>query len=136
MKTVKIRKDIDYEKTILICIFWTARKTKTFEGCAPFFITKIITPDNIHVPEGRKRLKLTSGIVSKIWEDSDYFKPSEIEIMVGNEILNVYFGNETFSVSAIRNKELETEITEKLEGEFNKKYPRMCQEFISRVLDK
>ena len=136
MKTVNIIKDIDYEKTVLICIFWTARTTKTFEGCAPFFINKIITPGNIYIPEGRKRLKLTSGIISKIWEDSDHIKPSEIQIMVGNERLNIYLSNETFSVNAAMNKELETEIIDKLEGEFNKKYPGMCQEFISRVLDK
>ncbi|MDI6724923.1 MAG: hypothetical protein QMD61_09795 [Methanobacterium sp.] len=56
--------------------------------------------------------------------------------MVGNERLNIYLSNEAFSVNAARNKELETEIIDKLEGELNKKYPRMCQEFISRVLDK
>ncbi|MGB9978513.1 hypothetical protein [Methanobacterium sp.] len=52
---------------------------------------------------------------------------------IGKEILNTYFENETFYVSADKNKELEEEITDKLETEFEKKYPRICPNFVQRV---
>ena len=54
---------------------------------------------------------------------------------IGEEVLNTYFEDETFSVSAVKNKELEEEITDKLELEFRKKYPRMCPEFVQRIYE-
>jgi hypothetical protein len=97
-------------------------------------MNKIITQNNVHVPEDRKRLKLSSEIISDIFGHTD--KSSKIQILIGNEVLYAYFSNETFSVSAKRNEVLETEIIDKLESEFSKKYPGMCNEFTSRLLDK
>ena len=64
------------------------------------------------------------------------FKPSNIEMHIGEEVLNTYFGNETFSVTAAKNKELEDEITDKLEMEFVKKYPNICPDFVQRVCER
>ncbi|MEN6293170.1 MAG: hypothetical protein ABFC34_01200 [Methanobacterium sp.] len=52
---------------------------------------------------------------------------------IGEEVLNTYFENKTFYVSASKNKELEEEITDKLDVEFEKKYPRMCPDFVQRI---
>ena len=52
---------------------------------------------------------------------------------IGEEVLNTYFENETFFVSAAKNKELEEEITDKLVEEFEKKYPRICPDFVQRI---
>lgn len=52
---------------------------------------------------------------------------------IGKEVINTYFENETFYVSAAKNKELEEEITDKLEMEFEKKYPRICPDFVQRI---
>jgi hypothetical protein len=72
-------------------------------------------------------------MLSEIKKDSSYFKPFKIEMHIGEEILNTYFENETFSISAVKNKELEEEITDKLEAEFEKKYPRICPDFVQRI---
>lgn len=64
MKSVKVRSD--YEKAIIICLFWTIKKTKTFDGCAPFSIEKILMNDKIYAPEGKKRFKLTPEIIIEI----------------------------------------------------------------------
>ena len=52
---------------------------------------------------------------------------------IGEEVLNTYFEDETFYVSATKNKELEGEITDKLVEEFEKKYPRICPDFVQRI---
>ena len=72
-------------------------------------------------------------MLSEIKKDSSYFKPFKIEMHIGEEILNTYFENEKFSISAVKNKELEEEITDKLGVEFEKKYPRMCPDFVQRI---
>ncbi len=134
MKSVQIRTDLDYEETILVCLFWSTRKTRTFEGCAPLFISKIITNNKKYLPKGRKRLRLTLKIVSYMETDSNHFKPSEIEILIGNELLDIFFNKKVFYVNAVKNKELEGEITEKLKTEFNKVIPRICENFVPKVL--
>jgi hypothetical protein len=133
METVKIRKNVSFEKKVLLCIYWTARKTATTEGCAPFYIQKIVTPYNNYIRRDKKILKLSSDIISEIQEDSGYFEPTRMEIQIGGENLNAYFENETFSVSAEKNKELELEIVDKLGAELKKRHPRTCPQFISRV---
>lgn len=134
MKSVQIRTDLNYEKTILMCIYWSTRKTRVFEGCAPIFISKIITNNKTYLPISKKRLKLTLRLISDIQEDSDQFKLSKIEILIGNELLNIFFDNEIFYIDAVKNKEIESEITNKLKTEFNKDIPRMCENFVSKVL--
>ncbi len=133
METVKVRTDIDFEKKILLCIFWTARKTSTTEGCAPFYIKKIATPHNNYAQKDKEILKFSSNIISEIQEDSGFFKPTGIEIHVGEEVLTTYFEDETFFISAKKNKELEEEIVDKLGAELEKKHPRTCPQFISRI---
>jgi hypothetical protein len=133
METVKIRKNVSFEKKVLLCIYWVARKVATIEGCAPFYILKIVTPYNDYIRRNKKMLKLSSDIISEIQEDPGHFEPTKIEIQIGGENLNVYFENETFSISAEKNKELELDIVDKLEDELKKKNPRACPQFISRI---
>lgn len=90
--------------------------------------------DKIYAPEGKKRFKLTPEIIIEIKKDLDHLKPSKIRIYVGNELLDIYFYNETFSVNTER-KQLEMEITDKLNTEFKKKKPKICKEFVSKVLE-
>ncbi len=72
-------------------------------------------------------------MISEMENGLKLFRPFNIEMHIGEEVLNTYFENETFSISAAKNKELEEDITDKLEMEFGKKYPNICPEFISRV---
>lgn len=134
MKSVQIKTDLNYERVILTCIYWSTRKTKSLEGCAPISISKIITNNKTHLPISKRKLKLTLGLISDIQKDSDRFKLSEIEILVGKELLTIFFNNEMFYINTVKNKELESEITNKLETEFNKFIPRLCQNFVSKVL--
>lgn len=133
METVKIKNNVSFEKKILLCIYWTARKAATTEGCAPFYILKIVTPYNNYTRKDNKILKFSSNIISEIQEDSGHFEPTNIEIQIGGENLNAYFEKETFFISAEKNKELELEIVDKLGSEFKKKHPRTCPQFTSRV---
>lgn len=75
-------------------------------------------------------------MLSEIQNDSTRFKPFNIEMHIGDEILNTYFENETIFISAAKNKELEEEITDKLETELGKKYPNICPDFIPRVFER
>lgn len=134
MKSVQIRTDLDFERIILVCIYWSTRKTRSFEGCAPIFISKIITNKKTYRPVNKKRLKLTLRLISDMGKDSTHFRPSEIEILIGNELLNIFFNKEIFYVNTVKNKELESEITNKLKTEFNKIIPRMCEKFVPKVL--
>ena len=84
-------------------------------------------------PKDNKRLNLSSEILSEIQRESSYFKPFNIEMCIGEEVLNTYFENKTFYVSALKNKELEEEITDKLGVEFEKKYPRIYPDFVQRI---
>ena len=136
MKSINIESNADFEKTVLLCVFWTTRKASTIEGCASFHIKKISTPDNLYTQDAGKRLKLSSEILSDMEDSLKNFKPSNIEMHIGEEVLNTYFGNETFSVTAAKNKELEDEITDKLEMEFVKKYPNICPDFVQRVCER
>lgn len=136
MKSINIESNADFEKTVLLCVFWTTRKASTIEGCASHHIKKIVTPDNIYAQEAGKRLKLSSRMLSEIENSLNQFRPSNIEMHIGEEVLNTYFGNETFSVDAAKNKGLENEITDKLEMEFVKKYPNICPGFIQRVFER
>jgi predicted solute-binding protein len=74
-------------------------------------------------------------MLSEIQKDSGHFRPFEIEMRIGEEVLNAYFENKRFSISAAKNKELEEEITDKLDTEFKKKYPRICQAFAPRIYE-
>lgn len=64
------------------------------------------------------------------------FKHLEIEMSVGNEILNANFSEEHFSISADKNKELEYEIKDELDEQLKKKYPSACPNFIQKVCKK
>ena len=133
MQTIEIKKDIEFEKKVLLCIYWTARKAVTTEGCAPFYFKKIATPSKIYRPNPRKLLKLSPELISTIQKELEDYKHLEIEMNIGNENLNANFKNNDFSISTTENKELEIEIADKINEQFKKKYPRTCPQFIRRV---
>jgi hypothetical protein len=80
-------------------------------------------------------LKLSNRLFSDIQKDLEDFEHLEVEIHLGEEILNANFRNENFSISTSNNKELETEITDKINEQFKKKYPRTCPQFLRRVYE-
>jgi len=75
-------------------------------------------------------------MLSEMQKNSKCFKPFNIEMHIGEEVLNTYFEEEKFSISAAKNKELEDEIINKLEMEFGKKYPNICPEFVPRIFER
>ena len=80
-------------------------------------------------------LKLSNRLFSDIQKDLEDFEHLEVEMHLGEEILNASFRNENFSISTSNNKELETEITDKINEQFKKKYPRTCPQFLRRVYE-
>ena len=68
--------------------------------------------------------------IQKDLGDSEHF---EVEMHLGEEVLNANFRDEKLSISAAKNKELENEITEKLNEQFKKEYPVTCPQFLRRV---
>ncbi|MBM4241220.1 MAG: hypothetical protein FJ150_06115 [Euryarchaeota archaeon] len=117
----------------ILSLFWTNRKAARTEGCAPFFIKKIITKDSTYTPEPGKLLKLSQEILDDILDDMDAGKPVDFELNIGNEILQAQIKDDFFSVSAKKNSEIEDEIIEKLE-ELKREHPNFCQTFIPRVM--
>jgi len=133
MQTAKIGRDIEFEKKFLLCIYWTVRKSSTTEGCAPFYIKKIITPKHKYTQSSSKLLKLSPKLISDIQDDMGDFEHLEVEMGLGNEVLSANFTNEKFSISAAKNKDIEIEIVDKINQQSKMKYPRTCPQFSRRV---
>ncbi|MGZ7069981.1 MAG: hypothetical protein ACXVHN_04115 [Methanobacterium sp.] len=57
----------------------------------------------------------------------------EVEMSLGEEILNANFHEEIFSISAAKNIELEHEIRDEISEQFKKKHPRSCPQFLRKV---
>jgi hypothetical protein len=57
----------------------------------------------------------------------------EFKIKMGNEIFDLTFEKNVFSVSTKRNKEIEAEIIECLNEELRKGKPKICPSFPERV---
>lgn len=133
MQTIKFENDIEFEKRILLCLYWTARKARVSEGCAPFYIKKIVTPNNTHISSSQKLLKLSSDLVFDIQRDMEYLNYLELEMHIGEEKLTANFEKEKISISASKNKELEAEITNEIYQQSQRKYPRTCPQFSKRV---
>lgn len=133
MRTIEIKRDIEFEKKILLCIYWTKRKASTTEGCGPFYIRKIATPKNIHTSQPKRMFKFSPELFADIKKDLENFKLLELEMHIGEEVFNARFINKNFSISASKNKELENEITCEIDSQFKKKYPKVCPQFSRRI---
>jgi hypothetical protein len=133
---MEIKNDLDTQQKLVVLLFWTNRKTIREEGCAPFRIKKIETPDSTYLPEGRKLLKFSDEILADILESMKKGDDVNFELSMGGEKLQATIKNDFFSITASKNPELEDEIIEKLEGEMQKNTPDFCQTFLPRVFPK
>ncbi len=58
MKTLEFESGLDPRKKLMTILFWTNRKSARTEGCAPFNLKKITTPEKTYTAEDKKLLKL------------------------------------------------------------------------------
>lgn len=133
MKTLELESGLDPRKKLMVVLFWTNRKAARTEGCAPFLIKKISTPDKTYTPEGSKLLKLSDEILDDLEKNIADDKPLDIELSIGNEIIEAKLEGNIFTVSTKVSDEIEEEIIEKLTTELKKKYPAVCESFEPRV---
>lgn len=133
MKTLEFESGLDPKKKLIVVLFWTNRKAARTEGCAPFLIKKISTPDKTYTPDGTKLLKLSDEIMEDLEKNIDDGKPLYFEINMGNEIIEASLEGNVFTVSTKVSSEIEDEIIEKLTMELKKKYPTICESFTPRV---
>ncbi|MDD3754668.1 MAG: hypothetical protein PHQ17_08955 [Methanobacterium sp.] len=136
MKSLEFESDMDNERKVMVAIFWTNRKAARTEGCAPFRITKIETPNETYTPDGRKLLKLSKQVMKDVVETLDAGEPIPMEFSIGEEILKVVLSADSYSVSVEKSPEIEEEIIEKLSMEFPKKFANLCDSFNPRVVPK
>lgn len=136
MKSLEFESGMDNERKVMVAIFWTNRKAARTEGCAPFRIKKIETPNKTYTPDGRKLLKLSDEVLNDMVETLDAGEPIPMEFEIGEENLNVVLSADSYSVSVEKSPEIEEEIIEKLEMELPKKFANLCDSFKPRVVPK
>ncbi len=133
MKTLEFESGLDPRKKLMIILFWTNRKAARTEGCAPFILKKIVTPDNTYTAGEKKLLKLTDEILDDLEKNIEDGKPLYFEITIGEESIDASLEGNVFSISAQKSSEIEEEIIDKLNIELGKKYPSVCESFEPRV---
>lgn len=133
MKTLEFESGLDPKKKLMVVLFWTNRKAARTEGCAPFKIKKIITPDKTYIQEGSKLLKLSDEILDDLEKNIADDEPLDMELNIGNEVINTKLEGNVFTVSARVSSEIEDEIIDKLNMELKKKYTAVCESFGPRV---
>ena len=133
MKTLELDSGLDPRKKLMVILFWTNRKAARTEGCAPFLLKKIITPERTYQAEGKKLLKLTDEILEDLEKNIEDGKPLYIEMTIGEEFIETSLEGNVFTVSVKKSPEIEEEIIEKLYMELGKKYPAVCESFEPRV---
>ncbi len=133
MKTLEFESGLEPRKKLMVILFWTNRKAARTEGCAPFYIKKISTPDRTYTPDGNKLLKLNDEILNELEKNIAEDKPLYLELNIGNEFIEASLEGNVFTVSTKLNDEIEDEIIEKLKWELEKKYPSVCESFTPRV---
>ena len=133
MKTLEFESGLDPRKELMVILFWTNRKTARTEGCAPFTLQKIITPENTYISHDTKLLKLTDEILDELERNIEDNQPLYFEISMGEELIEASLEGNVFSISTSKSSEIEDEIIEKLNIELAKKYPSVCESFEPRV---
>jgi len=133
MKKIEFDSPLDSRKKLMTILFWINRKAARTEGCAPFLIKKVVTEENIYVPDDTKLLKLTDQIIDDIIDSIEQKKPVKFEIQMGTEYINTELHDDSFCVKTEHSGEIEEEIVEKLDTELNKKFPSICESFKPRV---
>lgn len=133
MKTLEFDCELDPKRKLMITLFWTNRKAARTEGCAPFLIKKIITPENTYTPTGTKLLKLTDEIFNDLYKNIEEDKPLFFEISIGKELIEISLDGNIVTVSTQKSDEIEEEIIDKLNIELSKNRPVVCESFEPRI---
>jgi hypothetical protein len=133
MRTIKIDIDMDSKRKLLWCFFWSNRAAIRTEGCAPFLIEKIVTSKATYASELGKILKISNDLFKNIEEDMEGGTSVEFKINIGDENFDISFQNKVFSVATHRNKEIEEEIIESLNGDMRRGKPKICPSFPQRA---
>lgn len=133
MKTLEFESGLDPRKKLMIILFWTNRKAARTEGCAPFQVEKIVTPERTYTAEGRKLLKLSDEILDDLENNIEEGNPLYLEMSIGEEFIEASLEGNVFTISAKKSPEIEEEIVQKLNIELGKKYPAVCESFEPRV---
>jgi len=133
MKSMEFSHHIDSQKKLLMSLYWTNKKTAAIEGCAPFFIEKIITESTIYLSGDNSFIKLSYPLLKDILKNIDADKKVKFEISIGEECIKTSIHKNVFSVSTKKINDLENDIVEKLELESGKKHPSVCSKFKTKV---
>lgn len=133
MKTLEFESGLDPRKKLMVILFWTNRKAARTEGCAPFLLNKIITPDKTYSTEGTKLLKLNEEILEELERNIDNNQPIIFQIAMGEEFIETTLEGDIFTISVQKSGEIEEEVIDKLNLELGKKYPSVCESFTPRI---
>ena len=107
MKTMEFESGLEPKKKLMVVLFWTNRKAARTEGCAPFRIMKITTPEKTYTPEGKKLLKLSDEILDELEKEIEADNPLYMELSIGNEVIEATLEGDTFTVSTQVSEEIE-----------------------------
>ena len=133
MKTLEFESGLDPKKKLMVILFWTNRKAARTEGCAPFLLKKITTPEKTYTTSGTKLLKLNNEIMADLVKNIETNQPLIFNLENGEEVIETSLEGDKFTISTQKSSEIEEEIIEKLNMELGKKYPNICESFTPRV---
>jgi len=133
MKTLEFESGLDPKKKLMVILFWTNRKAARTEGCAPFLLKKITTPEKTYTTSGTKLLKLNNEIMADLEKNIETNQPIIFNLEIGEEVIEASLEGDKFIISTQKSSEIEEEIIEKLNMELGKKYPNICESFTPRV---
>ena len=114
-------------------LYWVNKKVAVMEGCAPFYIEKIITESTVYLSTNDSSIKLSQVLLKDILKNIEADKKVKFKINMGEECIDTFIHKNVFSVSTTKNKDLERDIAEKLRLESEKKYQSVCSKFKTRV---
>jgi len=133
MKSIEFKNSIDSKRKVLMSLYWVNKKVAVMEGCAPFYIEKIITESTVYLSTNDSSIKLSQVLLKDILKNIEADKKVKFKINMGEECIDTFIHKNVFSVSTTKNKDLERDIAEKLRLESEKKYQSVCSKFKTRV---
>ncbi|MGB9938038.1 MAG: hypothetical protein ACPK7O_09995 [Methanobacterium sp.] len=68
-----------------------------------------------------------------IQKDMENLNSLEMEMQMGEEKLIANFKNNEFSISSLKNKELEIEVIDEINQQVRRKHPKTCPQFLKRI---
>ncbi|EKQ54648.1 MAG: hypothetical protein B655_0639 [Methanobacterium sp. Maddingley MBC34] len=133
MKSIEFKNSIDSKRKVLMSLYWVNKKVAVMEGCAPFYIEKIITESTVYLSTNDSSIKLSQVLLKDILKNIEADKKVKFKINMGEECIDTFIHKNVFSVSTTKNKDLERDIAGKLRLESEKKYQSVCSKFKTRV---